>query len=101
MESIIGDWALGHTCIHFWDFSKISTSSMVFSLKCRLSALRRFLVTESLLKIMKNTFYFIWKAFFNPNIFQFLSRLFGHNGKRLDKKTNVNFKIYDVRLDNK
>ena len=34
--------------------------------------------TESLLKIMKNTFYFILKALFLLKIFKFLSWLFGH-----------------------
>ena len=36
---------------------------------------------ESPLKMMKNAFYFILKAFFILKIFQFLSRLFGHLGK--------------------
>ena len=36
---------------------------------------------ESPLKMMKNAFYFILKAFFVLKIFKFLSRLFGHVGK--------------------
>ena len=36
---------------------------------------------ESPLKMMKNAFYFILKAFFGPNIFKYLSPLFGHVGK--------------------
>ena len=38
-------------------------------------------VIESPLKMMKNAFYFILKAFFVLKIFKFLSRLFGHIGK--------------------
>ena len=45
---------------------------------------------------MKNVFYFILKALFVLKIFKFLSRLFGHVGKRLDEKDKVNFKIHDV-----
>ena len=36
------------------------------------------------------------KALFIPEIFTFLSWLFGYVEKRLDKKAMVNFKIYDV-----
>ena len=35
-------------------------------------------VSESPLKIMKNTFHFILKALFVLNIFEFMSWLFGH-----------------------
>ena len=45
---------------------------------------------------MKNAFYFILKALFVLKIFKFLSWLFGHVAKRLDKKDKVNFKFYDV-----
>ena len=38
-------------------------------------------VNESLLKMVKNAFYFILKAFFVLKIFKFLSQLFGHVGK--------------------
>ena len=38
-------------------------------------------VTESPLKMMKNAFYSILKAFFVLKIFKFLSQLFGHVGK--------------------
>ena len=37
------------------------------------SGLRQFLTTESLLKMMKNTFYFMLKALFFLEIFSFLS----------------------------
>ena len=61
--------------------------------KDALSGLRQFLATESPLKMMKNAFYFIIKALFVLKIFKFLSWLFDHVEKRLDK---VNFEIYDV-----
>ena len=44
----------------------------------------------------KNAFYFTSVAFFILKIFKFLSWLFGHVSKWLDKKDNVNFKFYDV-----
>ena len=62
-------------------------------LKGALSDLRQFLAAESLLKMMKNTFYFTSKALFILKIFQFLSCLFGHVSKWLDKKDKVNFKF--------
>ena len=43
-----------------------------------------FLAIESLLKMMKNAFYFTVKALFVLKIFKCLSWLFGHLGKRLD-----------------
>ena len=46
--------------------------------------------------MMKNAFYFPWKALFVPKMFKFLSQLFGHVAKRLDKKDKINFKFYDV-----
>ena len=45
---------------------------------------------------MKNAFSFILKALFILKIFKFLSWLFGHDEKRLDKKDKINFKIYDI-----
>ena len=57
---------------------------------------------ESLLKMMKNAFYFITvfcftlKALFVLKIFNFLSWLFVHVKKWLDYKDQFNFKIYDV-----
>ena len=55
-------------------------------LKDVLSGLTQFLATESPLKMMRNTFYFISKALFFLKIFKILSWLFGHVAKRLDKK---------------
>ena len=43
---------------------------------------------------MKNAFYVMLKALYSQKIFEFLSKLFGYVGKRLDKKAKVNFKIY-------
>ena len=45
---------------------------------------------------MKNTFYFMLKAFFVIEIFTFLSWLGGYAEKPFDKKTRANCKIYDV-----
>ena len=64
--------------------------------KGTLSGLKQFLVTQSPLKIMKNAFYFTSKALFVLKIFKFLSWLFCHVAKRLDKKDTVNVKFYDV-----
>ena len=64
--------------------------------KGALSGLRQFLAIESPLKMMKNAFYFTSKALFVLKIFTFLSRLFGHVARRLDKKNKVSFKFYDV-----
>ena len=65
-------------------------------LKGALSGLRHFLVNESLLKIMENPYYFTSTASFVLKIFKFLSWLFGHVAKRLDKKDKVNFKFHEV-----
>ena len=49
-------------------------------LKGVLSDLRKFFVTESFSKMMKNAFHFTLKAFFILKIFNFLSWLLGHLG---------------------
>ena len=46
--------------------------------------------------MMKDDFYFTSKALFVLKIFTFLSWLFGHVTKQLDKKDEVNLKFYDV-----
>ena len=46
--------------------------------------------------MMTNAFYFLLKATYILEKFTFLSWLFGYVEKRLDKKAEVNFKIYDV-----
>ena len=45
---------------------------------------------------MKNYFYFTSKALLVLKIFKFLSQLFRHVAKRLDKKDKVSLKFYDV-----
>ena len=45
---------------------------------------------ENPLKMMKNAFSFHVKSSFCPDVFD-------HVGKRLNRKTQVNFKIYDVK----
>ena len=50
----------------------------------------------SLLKKMKNAFYFMLELFFTLKIFIFLSRFFGNVKKQFDEKAKVNFKFYDV-----
>ena len=47
--------------------------------------------------MIKNAFYFTLKSLFVLKIFNFLSWLFGHVAKRLDKKDKINVKFYDVR----
>ena len=54
------------------------------------------MVAESPLKMMKNDFYFTSKALFVLKIFKFLSWLFRHVVKWLDKKDKVDFKFYEV-----
>ena len=46
--------------------------------------------------MMKNNFYFTFKALFVLKIFKFCPDVFGHVGKQIDKKAKANFKIYDV-----
>ena len=66
--------------------------------KGALSGPRQVLATESPLKMMKNTLYFTSKALFVLKVLKFLSGLFGHSEKRLEKKDKVNFKICDVAI---
>ena len=65
-------------------------------IKGALLHLRQYLAIKRSLKMMKNALDFTSKALFVLNIFKFLSRLFGHVAKGLDKKDKVNFKFYDV-----
>ena len=69
---------------------------MKLPIKGPLLDLRQFSTTESLLKLMKNAFYVMSKAFFILKIFTILSWLFGYEGKRIAQKAKVNFIIYDV-----
>ena len=45
---------------------------------------------------MKNAFYFTSKAVFVLKMFNFLSWVYVHVAKRLDKKDEINLKIHDV-----
>ena len=58
--------------------------------------MEQFSAAESPLKMMKNAFYFRSKAAFVLKIFKFLSWIFGHVVKRLDKKDKSNSKFYNV-----
>ena len=51
---------------------------------------------ESPLKMMKNAFYFVLKVLFVLEILKFLPWLFDCVEKRLDKKAQVNSKMYDA-----
>ena len=61
-----------------------------------LLGLRQFLAAESALKMMKITFYFTSKVLFVLKMFKFLSWLFSHVAKWLDKKDKINFKFYNL-----
>ena len=60
------------------------------------SGLRWFLATESTLKKDENALSFMLKAILVLEISTFLSWLFVYVENWLDKKTKVNFNIYDV-----
>ena len=86
-------------CLKYFvlDCSKVCVSGKIIILfKAALSGLKQFLAAESPLKMMKNDFCFTSKALLVLKIFKFLSRLFGHIVKRLDKSDKNNFKFYDV-----
>ena len=66
------------------EYSKQIIDSQIRKVKVGLPPSKKICViclTESPLKMMKNTFYFILKALFVLKIFKFLSGLFGHVGK--------------------
>ena len=73
-----------------------NNSGGCFWIKDALSGLRQSFTAESPLKLMKNAFYFTSKALFVLKIFKFLSLLFDHVAKRLEKEDKVNFKFYYV-----
>ena len=58
-------------------------------IKDALSGLRQFLATESLLKMIKDAFYFTLKALFAIKIFQFLPWLFGHYKNGLIRRVRL------------
>ena len=65
-------------------------------LKDALSCPRQVLATENPLKMMKNGFYFTFKALFLLKIFKLFSLYFGHVEKQLDQKDKFNFNVFDV-----
>ena len=84
----------------YWCLVNTLLSHCSCIIKGVLSGLRRFLATESPLKMMKNAFYFTSKALFVLKIFKFLSWAFCHVSKRLNQQDKVNFKFYDVLINN-
>ena len=56
-----------------WWYDWYCIDILVIILKNVLSGLRQFLVTESLLKVMKNAFYFMLRALFVLKILKYLS----------------------------
>ena len=58
--------------------------------------LRKLIITEIVLYIMKNIFYVILNDIFVFKIFRILTWLSGYVNKQLHKKLQVNFKISDV-----
>ena len=71
----------------FWPFKPFQSNGA-------LSGLRQYLASKSFLKMMQNA-YFLSEALFVLKIFKFMSWVFGHAAKWLDKK-NASFKLYDV-----
>ena len=72
--------------------SFIVTLKLIFSsfqnIKVRLSSFKKFFIiyfNDGPSKMLKNAFYFILKALFVLKIFKFLSWLFGHVEKRLER----------------
>ena len=65
---------------HIWNHSHYSICKHLNAFSC----LRHFLATESPLKMMKNAFYFTFKALCILKIFKFLSLLSDHAKKWLD-----------------
>ena len=59
--------------------------------------LRQLLAAGGPLKIIKGTFYFIFQAYFVLNILKMFVLTFYHVVKQLDRKAQVNLKIYEVR----
>ena len=73
-------------CSNLWCFVLMTTCDMLKSDSRIPKNLGFFQFNESLLKMMKNTFYFMLKTLFFLEIFTFLSWLFGYVEERLDKK---------------
>ena len=84
------------TVFSFWwqKIYSINGRNVFEEVKGAFSGLRKFLATESPLKMTNNVFDFALKALFVLKIFKFLSWLFGHVEKWLYRKVKVNYKIY-------
>ena len=89
-------WVIGGLILNAFQIQKNSAQFNLLWVKGALSGLRQFLAAESLLKMTKNASYVTSKTLFILKIFKFLSWLFGHVVKQLDKENKVNFKFYDV-----
>ena len=80
------------TIDHLW---KIYLNSRVVTIK-NLQKLRFICFNEITLNMIKNAFFFVLKPRFVLRYLNFCPNFFGHVGKSLDKKAEVNFKNYDV-----
>ena len=69
-----------------WSGSQLLCSII---LKGPLLILKQFLTIKNPLKMMKNAFYFMLKTLFVPEIFKFLSWLFGYEEKMLEEQSFV------------
>ena len=75
-ERLLTIWNKITKLVKYWEAllkAKRPSSKSYMNVKGALSGLRQFLETESLLKMMKNAFYFTSKALFVLKIFKFLS----------------------------
>ena len=68
---------------HVFNMVRTQSRTLTFQKNCFIC------FNESLLKVMKNAFYFILKALFAHKIFKFLSWLFGHVEKLLNEKDKL------------
>ena len=86
---------------HFYLLSVQSYKRLeLIAFKVRLSTSKKTCVIcliESPLKLMKNAFYFILKAYFVLKIYKFLSRLFGHVGKTARLRITITSKFMTSR----
>ena len=69
-----------------------------YLVKGELSGLRRFLATESSLRMMKKIFYFTLKAFLVLKIYKCVLIFWSCMYFGYDKKNKVSFKNYDVTV---
>ena len=72
-------------------FQKMKLDDHELFLKGALSGLRQFLAADTLLKGVKNAFYFTLKALSVLKMLKLLFYFFNHLEKRLDQTENVNF----------